>query len=205
MASNESLINIIQKKSTMIMVEVLVDKYLIQNLLSGKEKFPNINALLCGDINVGKSSIAMRYTQSKFDSFYIESIEIEQHNKAFKILDKNYNYNLFVTVGNQRKENYENLYKKCDILFFIFDLSSKKSYESIKKTKNDIKKYLQKQQIYVFVGNKCDLIKREVSSLHVNKYCEENLIEYFEVSAKNNINIDRMFYKIGDLYNKNYK
>ena len=201
-SSSESLINFIQQKSPGKGVEQTLDINMIQSLVSGKE-IHNINVLLCGDANVGKSSIISRYTKSKFDSIYIESIELEMHKKTFNLNDKTYNYNFFITIGSQRyMENYEYLYKKCDILLFVFDLSNKKSFEYIKKAKINAKKYSKKEQIHVFVGNKNELLEKEISSLNVKKYCKENWIEYFEVSAKNNINIDRMFFRIGEMFNK---
>ena len=46
----------------------------------------------------------------------------------------------------------------------------------------------------IVVGNKCDCIdKREISSDRVRIICDEIGIQYIEVSAKENINIDYLF------------
>jgi len=175
-----------------------INKLKVENLLSGAT---DINVLLCGEQNVGKSSIVMRYAKKKFDPFYIISIFVEEFNIPIKISNKTFNYQFYVTVGNEKyKQNYKELYKKCDVVIFVFDLTNKKSLEFIKRQKDDVMKFV-KNPLVIFVGNKSDLAEREVVFSNVKKYCDDNSIEYFEVSAKSNTHIDRMFYKIADLFN----
>jgi small GTP-binding protein len=202
--SNESLINKIRRKSTSINCHKNYDIYTIQKLLSGKAIAIEIKIVLCGDALVGKSSIANRYVEKKYDSFYSISFFIEKHSVQIQLNDVLYNLLIYVTIGNEKyRLKNEEAIRNSDVVLFIFDLSQKKSLNSIVKLYekiNDIKN----PNIY-FVGNKSDLRERRIPSNKINEYCQSKLIKYFEISAKTNTNIDNMFLKIIDNFHFNTK
>lgn len=53
--------------------------------------------------------------------------------------------------------------------------------------------------LLVLAGNKCDLPDREVLQKDALAYASEQSLQYFETSAKANINVDEMFEYIGEL------
>lgn len=52
------------------------------------------------------------------------------------------------------------------------------------------------QIIITIVGNKIDLENHQVSKEEAEAYCQKNGLQYYEVSAKQNIGIDKMFTNI---------
>ena len=56
----------------------------------------------------------------------------------------------------------------------------------------------------VLIGNKCDLkSKREVNCETAEAMAINNGLKYFETSAKENINLDHVFYEISkDIFNE---
>ena len=59
---------------------------------------------------------------------------------------------------------------------------------------NDLITYSKKNVITYLVGNKCDLEENRVISLNQADDCASQLgIEFFETSAKSNLNIDKLF------------
>jgi len=49
----------------------------------------------------------------------------------------------------------------------------------------------------IMVGNKCDLkAERKISQAEAKAYAKENNMNYFDVSAKENLNIDEVFQEL---------
>jgi len=202
--SNESLINKIRRKSTSTNCHKNYDIYTIQKLLSGKALAIDIKVVLCGDAMVGKSSIANRYIEKKYDSFYTISFFIEKHSVQIQLNDVLYNLLIYVTIGNEKyRLKNEEVIRNSDVVLFIFDLSQKKSLNSVIKLYEKIYNFIN-PNVY-FVGNKNDLRERKIPYTKINEICQSKLIKYFEVSAKTNTNIDNMFLKIIDNFHFNTK
>ena len=49
----------------------------------------------------------------------------------------------------------------------------------------------------ILIGNKSDLIdQRAIEKNIILEYCRKNVLNYIEISAKNNINIEKMFKEV---------
>ena len=84
-----------------------------------------------------------------------------------------------------------------------FDVTTKKSFDNLPLWLKDIKAKNTEIPIVLF-GNKCDLIdKRVVEEEEAEAFANANKLEYFETSAKENINVEEGFTKIiEDAYEK---
>ena len=57
----------------------------------------------------------------------------------------------------------------------------------------------------MLIISKCDIEERQLTKEQIINFSNKNSLEYIEVSAKENINIDEMFDKmIKDVYEMNY-
>jgi Ras-related protein Rab-6A len=109
---------------------------------------------------------------------------------------RNYRLQLWDTAGQERFRSLIPSYLKnaiCGII--VFDLSSRRSFESVRRWFELFKDNRASNSISVVVGNKLDL-PREVTEEEGLKLAQELAMEYFEVSAKTNEHIDRVFEKI---------
>ena len=80
----------------------------------------------------------------------------------------------------------------------VFGLDSQESFEGIGHWIGLVMKYVPQKDInMILVGNKSDE-ERKVNSNDIEKVLKEHNIKYFEVSAKNNINISELFEYIKD-------
>lgn len=166
----------------------------------------SINIVLLGDRCVGKSNIIFQYTSNKFDQYYITTIYKEEFSKTVTFGNKKYNLYFTVTSGDpQYQGDYTNIYKSCDFFVLVFDLTVIQSFEKIKEILNN--EIIQYFNLYrdncsnvIVVGNKADLKSRRVSYDQVASFFSKYFIEYFEVSAKNNTNLGKVFNKITEIY-----
>lgn len=186
----------------------LTDIINLKNITKINKDKKTINVVLLGDRCVGKTSIIFQYTSNKFDQYYITTIFKEDFRKPISIGNRNYSLYFTVTSGDpQYQGDYSNIYKSCDFFILVFDISLPQSFEKIKEIlNNEILQYVslfkEDYPNVLVVANKCDLKNRKVSVEDVNNFCNKYHLDYHEVSAKNNLNIGRIFSKIAEIYDE---
>ena len=96
-------------------------------------------------------------------------------------------------------------YKRTDGIIITYDISNKGSFEIIKKMIEDIEIKAIPNVRKILIGNKCDKeSEREVTEEEGKKLADEFNMNFFETSAKNDINVKEAFdYLIKDIINNN--
>ncbi len=95
----------------------------------------------------------------------------------------------------------KHFYKGTEAVILIFDLTNRKSFESIPKWYEDIKKYIiSNTKIIGFIlGNKVDLSEsRLLGEKEVIKIAKELNLDYIETSALTGKNVELSFHKIAE-------
>lgn len=156
--------------------------------------------ILLGDYSCGKSSILKQYTDGVFENIYTSTIGVDFGKK--EIYDDEHNiYKLLIwdTAGLDKFQVIiQSYFRNIAAGVLIFDLSNTNTFKSINKWKELLFKNVSDDRIddfpLILVGNKCDLEKsREVELCEINKLIDELNCIYIECSAKNNINIEKIF------------
>jgi 50S ribosomal subunit-associated GTPase HflX len=80
----------------------------------------------------------------------------------------------------------------------VLDVGLKTSFEGIDKWLDFVRESRGHDALVFLVGNKADLVEREVSKKELDEYAEKNRYSYIEVSAKNGSNIASLFRKISE-------
>lgn len=172
-----------------------------------KKKFINLKIILVGDVSVGKTSVIERYINNNFKDDYTCTIQAEQRTKI-KNEDSNtlVRMNIWDTAGQEKFRSLtRQFYRDCQGAIIVFDITKKKTFDSLQTWIDDIKDYSDKDIPIIIVGNKSDLIdEREVSENNINEFLNDKYT-YFEVSAKYGNNIDLAFNKIKKLIMENRK
>ena len=157
--------------------------------------------IFLGDNEVGKTQLINKYNNTLYQEEYLPTYCVEFQVKPIKINGKKVNIHCIDTQGSfDFTPNTGTLFiQKTDAFIFVFDITSRQSLYNLQDYINIIKTALTDSQkiidekIIYFVGNKCDLVYRQVeeneAKLEANKY----KAKYMEVSAKTSINIDRLF------------
>ena len=106
---------------------------------------------------------------------------------------------LWDTAGQERFRNIaDNYYNGSDCVLFVFDITSKSSFEMLSFWMERLKAKRNLDDIVmILVGNKKDLFeKRTVQLKHIQEMQKEIQIKYFEVSALKNEGLDELFDEI---------
>ena len=95
-------------------------------------------------------------------------------------------------------------YRGAQGIFIIFDITEKKSFDSIEFWLDEIKRYAHQNAVIILIGNKKDSEdKREISFEDASSFAEQIGIKYFETSAINGNGLDHVIRVIAnDIYNK---
>ena len=157
--------------------------------------FINLNILLVGDANVGKTSILLKYTENFFPNQHQATIGVEYKMKIIKLNNMNIKLQIWDTAGQERyKSIAKNFFHSANGVFLVFDITDKKSFENLNKWIEDVKENSPKDCKYIIIGNKSDLSdQRTISTFEIDKFVKEKQSSYFEVSAKNDEGLNEAF------------
>ena len=150
--------------------------------------------IFTGDIYVGKTSIINVLMGQKFNNDYEASIGVDFFSKTIKYKGKIIKLQIWDSAGQEKfRSLIPNYIRGSSLVFVVYDISNKKSFNNVNSWVNFVNN-IENSNI-VIVGNKIDLEnKREVTYEEGKKYCEENNFDFFEVSAKNDINLNNMLF-----------
>ena len=153
--------------------------------------------LVLGDQMVGKTSVLERYINRTFKSNYLLTIGMDKRFKRLEINNVDVDIHITDTAGQERFRSLTKMfYKGADGILIGFSLTDSKSLESINYWINEINENCSKDYpiSLVLFGNKCDDKENfQVSKEEIDKIVNEYKLTYFETSAKDNINITKIF------------
>ena len=150
--------------------------------------------IFTGDIAVGKTSIINSIMDQKFSAEYEPSIGVDFFSKTIRYKSKLIKLQIWDSAGQEKfRSLIPNYIRGSSLIFLIFDVSKKDTFEHLNEWINFIKN-IENGNI-VIVGNKIDLKdSREVSKEEAEQFCKEVKFDYFEVSAKEGTNIKNLLY-----------
>ena len=152
---------------------------------------------LIGDTGVGKTSICTRFFN---DKFYINNEStLGACYTNIKLKDNN-NIDFWDTAGQERYASLLPMYtRSADIIIIVFDYSFISSYDNVTKWINLLKNNHDFNSYIIFlIGNKTDLVSNNEIKLRENhsSFIQDHIHFFFNVSFKENINIDLVFRKL---------
>ena len=160
-----------------------------------KQKNSKSNKIvIIGDTNVGKTCIIERLINNTFGN---TKSTIGASYTDIKI--KGINLKIWDTAGQEKFRSMINMYYKgAKCIIICYDITEENSFNNVKNWLSEIEKNVNGIFI-ILVGNKCDLNdNRKISYENAESFAKENNMFYIETSAKNNVNVNKLFDIIAD-------
>ena len=164
--------------------------------------------LLIGDLGVGKSCVILRYVEGDFPGNIMSSIGVDFKTKQIELDDHSIKMQIWDTAGHEKFRTITtSYYKSAQAIIILYDITQKSSFDHIRNWITEIDKFGKQGVLKVIVGNKLDLENnRKISKEDAENLALKYGVKLWEVSAKDNTNIEEMFIDtIKTLLEKNSK
>lgn len=167
--------------------------------------------IFLGGKEVGKTQIINIYNNKLFENEYFPTFCVDFQIKTINFNGRKINIHCIDTGSIEFLEDTGNSFiEKADAFILVYDITSRLSFDNIFQYYEKIKLYIYdlkqncNNKIIYLVGNKFDLRNhREVSENEARELGKKYNAKYLEVSAKNGLNIDRLFeYVLQDINQK---
>ncbi|MFX0091657.1 MAG: Rab family GTPase [Candidatus Hodarchaeota archaeon] len=160
-----------------------------------------------GSGSVGKTSLIRRYCESKFEPKYLPTLGIDFTNKDITVKDVKVRILCADTAGQEYFSKLRPIYYKGAYgALIVFDILKIRTFEAIDRWLEELKSSVPENIPKILVGNKLDLEEeRKVTKAQAEQLAAEKNLMYFEASAKNGKNVDRIFYELTKTILKNQK
>lgn len=154
--------------------------------------------VMLGSGAVGKSAITVQMVSGHFLSSYDPTIE-DSYRTTINVNNQDIILNILDTAGQEEFYALRDQYMRSgDGYIIVFSITSVTSFLEVNAIKEQLNIVLDADNNtlipIILVGNKCDLEEyRQVQSSDAQRLAEEWRVKYFETSAKNKTNINRIF------------
>ncbi|XP_030633529.1 ras-related protein Rab-7a [Chanos chanos] len=159
---------------------------------------PHLKVIIIGNSGVGKSSFMTRYVNKHFTSRYRATIGVDFLTKEITIDSSSVILQIWDTAGTERFRSIGGtLYRGVHCCLLMFDVTSSASFAALEGWRKEFLEQAHPPEPcsfpFIVIGNKTDLENREVSHKVAVQWCNKVGAEYFEGSAKEDIDVDKAF------------
>lgn len=157
--------------------------------------------LIIGNSSVGKTSFLFRYADDSFTPDFVSTVGIDFKVKTVYRNEKRVKLQIWDTAGQERYRTITTAYYRGAMGFLLmYDISNQESFNAVQDWATQIKTYSWDNAQVILVGNKCDLEdNRAISPEDGKRLADELGLEFFEASAKDNINVKQVFERLVDI------
>ena len=145
-----------------------------------------IKVIFVGEAGAGKTNLINVSAGYKFNSATLTTRNCSFVPKTINLNNTNYNLYIWDTIGQEKFHSLTKIFlKESDIAILVYDITNKKSFDSLPYWKGLIDEQLGQKPIYGIVGNKMDLYEREeVDKSDLIDYADKIGAKYLLTSAK---------------------
>ena len=154
----------------------------------------SIKLLILGDSGVGKTCFLMRFSDDKFVTAHLSTIGMDFKIKEIDVDGNTLQLKIWDTAGQERyKTIAKSFYKRAEGVILVYDCTSEKSFNNIRDWIQQLTNHGCNEISKVLVGNKCDLANKKITPEQGQLLAQECKVDFFETSAKANINVTEAF------------
>uniref|UniRef100_A0A4W5JEX4 Ras-related protein Rab-3 n=1 Tax=Hucho hucho TaxID=62062 RepID=A0A4W5JEX4_9TELE len=157
--------------------------------------------LIIGNSSVGKTSFLFRYADDSFTSAFVSTVGIDFKVKTVFRNEKRIKLQIWDTAGQERYRTITTAYYRGAMGFLLmYDITNQDSFNAVQDWATQIKTYSWDNAQVILVGNKCELEDdRLVPTEDSQRLAEDLGFQFFEASAKDNINVKQVFERLVDV------
>lgn len=163
-----------------------------------------VKVIILGDSGVGKTSLLHQYVNKKFSMSYKATIGADFLAKEVIVDDRVVTLQIWDTAGQERFQSLGvAFYRGGDCCVLVYDVNNAKSFDFLQSWRDEFLLHSSPQNPetfpFVCLGNKIDVedSKRQVPLKKALAWCQANgNMPHFEVSAKENYNVEAAFQTI---------
>ncbi|CAN9500827.1 unnamed protein product [Ophioblennius macclurei] len=157
--------------------------------------------LIIGNSSVGKTSFLFRYADDSFSGSFVSTVGIDFKVKTVQRNDKRIKLQVWDTAGQERYRTITTAYYRGAMGFVLmYDITNRESFSAVHDWATQIKTYSWDNAQVIMVGNKCDATnERQVGAETGRQLAEQLGFEFFEASAKEDVNVRRVFERLVDI------
>jgi Ras-related protein Rab-7A len=161
--------------------------------------------IVLGDSGVGKTSLLKQYVNKQFTHSHKPTIGADFLLKELIIESQVVQLQLWDTAGQEKFHSLgAAFYRNSECCILVYDMTEPKTFDTIDTWRSEFLTQLNPKDPdnfpFVVLGNKCDKESDlKVDLQKVKAYCSQKNMQHFEVSAKDNINIDTAFEEVAKL------
>ena len=162
--------------------------------------------LMIGDMNVGKSSIMLRYTEDTYTDEYIGTIGVDFKIRTLNLEGKSVKLQIWDTAGQERFRTITSqYYRGAHGIVVVYDVTDAESFKNVANWLDDIDRYAAPNVETLLIGNKTDATGvRAVTTQMGKEFAEEVGMDFMETSAKSSEGVERAFSAMAMRIKQNY-
>nr|XP_023696350.1 ras-related protein Rab-21-like isoform X1 [Paramormyrops kingsleyae] len=164
-------------------------------MATGAGKEYSFKVVLLGEGCVGKTSLALRYCENKFNEKHITTLQAFFLTKKLNIGGRRVNLTIWDTAGQERFHALGPIYyRDSNGAVLVYDITDEDSFQKVKNWVKELRKTLGNEICLCIVGNKIDLEReRHISVQDAEGYAESVGAKHHHTSAKLNRGIEELF------------
>ncbi|XP_067934541.1 ras-related protein Rab-3-like isoform X1 [Watersipora subatra] len=157
--------------------------------------------LIIGNSSVGKTSFLFRYADDSFTSAFVSTVGIDFKVKTVFRNEKRVKLQIWDTAGQERYRTITTAYYRGAMGFILmYDVTNEESFNAVQDWLTNIQTHAWPSTSVVLCGNKCDMDDQRVVPEDTGSKLAEKLgLQFFETSAKDNINVKAVFERLVDI------
>ena len=157
-----------------------------------------VKVVLLGESGVGKSSVMLRFVTNNFKNDSASTVGASYMGKIIQFTDRSIKFNIWDTAGQERYHSLAKMYlHDANAAILLYDITSKSSFESLKRWYSELKDVAPKNIVLAVCGNKEDLVtNEEISPDEAKEYAHSIGAFFRKTSAKTNHGIENTFKEI---------
>jgi Ras-related protein Rab-8A len=151
-------------------------------------------------LGVGKTCLLLRYANDSFSPTFITTIGIDFKIKNIELDGKRIKLQIWDTAGQERFRTITTSYfRGAQGILLVYDCTDRGSFNSIRNWVGQIQQHADVHVNKILIANKCDMTDDRVVSTEEGQALADEYdppMQFFETSAKQNINVDAGFIAI---------